>query len=693
MRHFPSGYRFSRWDGSQKLPLDADEIMAALADDLIEYGDLRWAMRNLMSRGMQIPQGGYMQGLRDMLRQLRERKREQLERFDLSSMFEDFRERLDEILAMERERIDEWLSPPSSTDPASAERAGDPALGAPTDQQAGEDGPDFSGDVLKQIAQRNRDELDGLPPDLAGQVRALEKYEFLNPDAQRKFLELLNELRRAMTNTFFNDIENMVNQLSDGDVERMKEMVKALNEMLVKRIAGEDPGFDDFMEQFGDMFGDDPPQSLDDLLERMAQQMAAAQSLLNSMSPEQQQQLQSLLSDRFGDPELNSELRKLAKELDFLNPDGGKYRFSGDERLDLESAMKLMSEMQDLDELISQVQDAERGGNMDRIDRDLLSDLLGDEAGEDLEQLQQLLKALEEAGYIRPTDDDGWEITPRGSRMIGQKALGEIYARLKRQNLGNHAVPEEGRFGERLEQTKAYEFGDPFHLHMPRTLRNAIDREGPQTPVSLKPEDFEIYRSELITSTATAMLVDLSWSMALRGSFQAAKKVALALHNLITSQYPKDSFYIIGFAAYAKELKPKDLPYLQWDEYVLGTNMQHALLLAERLLAKHQAGSKQIIMISDGEPTAHLENGQAQFAYPPTPETIRATFRAVKHCTARGVAINTFMLDSSYYLKAFMDEIAKINGGRVFYTTPEQLGEYILVDYVQNKKKRLARRA
>jgi uncharacterized protein with von Willebrand factor type A (vWA) domain len=697
MRHFPSGYRFSRWDGSQKLPLDADEIMAALADDLMEYGDLRWAMRNLMSRGMQIPQGGYMQGLRDMLRRLRERKREQLERFDLSSVFEDFRERLDEILAMERKRIDEWLDPKPATDseaPAGNGPSGEPEQSTSADQPAAQgDGPDFSGDVLKQIAQRNRDELDGLPPDLAGQVRTLEKYEFLNPDAQRKFLELLNELRRAMTNTFFNDIENMVNQLSDGDVERMKEMIKALNEMLVKRIAGEDPGFEDFMAQYGDMFGDDPPQSLDELLERMAQQMAAAQSLLNSMSPEQQQQLQSLLSDRFGDPELNSELRKLAKEMDFLNPDGGKYRFSGDERLDLEAAMKLMSEMQDLDELISQVQEAERGGGTDRIDRDLLSDLLGDEAADDLEQLQQMLKALEEAGYIRPTDDDGWEITPRGSRMIGQKALGEIYARLKRQNLGNHAVPEEGRFGERLEQTKAYEFGDPFHLHMPRTLRNAIDREGPQTPVSLKPEDFEIYRSELITSTATAMLVDLSWSMALRGSFQAAKKVALALHNLITSQYPKDTFYIIGFAAYAKELKPKDLPYLQWDEYVLGTNMQHALLLAERLLAKHQAGSKQIIMISDGEPTAHLENGQAQFAYPPTPETIRATFRAVKHCTARGVAINTFMLDSSYYLKAFMDEIAKINGGRVFYTTPEQLGEYILVDYVQNKKKRLARRA
>ena len=518
-------------------------------------------------------------------------------------------------------------------------------------------------------------------------------YEFLNPDAQKKFLELLNDLRKAMANTFFNDIENMVNNMSDGDIDRMKDMMKALNDMLVKKIAGEDPGFDDFMKEFGDMFGDNPPQSLDELLEQMQQQMAAAQSLLNSLSPEQQAQLQSLLSDRFNDPELNAEMAKLAKEMAFLNPEGNQYRFSGDERLGLDAAMDLMNEMSQLDQLIEQVQSAERGGDLDRIDRDLLKDLMGDEASEDLDKLNELLKALEEAGYIRATGDDRWELTPRGSRMIGQKALGEIYERLKRQNMGNHAVPEEGRFGERLEQTKPYEYGDPFHLHMPRTLRNAIDRNGPGAPIQLQQDDFEIYRSEMITSTATAMLVDLSWSMALRGSFQAAKKVALALHNLITSQYPKDSFYIIGFAAYAKELKAHDLPYLQWDEYVLGTNMQHALLLAEKLLAKHTGGTKQIIMISDGEPTAHLENGQAQFAYPATPETIRATFKAVKHCTTRGIAINTFMLDSNYYLKAFMDEIAKINGGRVFYTSPEKLGEYILVDYVQHKRKRLARRA
>ena len=669
MRRFPTRHRFSEWDGSQDSGVPADDVLGSMVDDLMEYGDLRWAMRNLLSRGMSVPQGGRRKGLRDMLKNLRERKRSHLDRFNLSSIFKDIEKKLDDILDMESDTIDDWLN--------------------------GE-GEEFSNQVLKQIAENNREQLDNLPDNAAGKMQQLEKYEFLNPDAQRKYLELLTELRKAMTQTFFNDIEKMVDQVSPGDLERMKDMLRGLNELLAKKAQGVDPDalqshFRDFMSKFGDMFGDDPPKSLDELLEHMGRQMAAAQSLFNSLTPDQRQQLQSLLADRFGDPELEAELQRLAQGMAAFAPRSGRYRFGGSESIDLEAAMRLMGEMRRLDELINQVQAAERGGDLERIDRDALRELLDDDAADSLDDLKKLTKALEEAGYIRPMEGDKWELTPRGSRMIGQKALGEIYARLRRQNLGNHALPEEGRFGERLEQTKAYEFGDPFHLHMPRTIRNAIDRDGPQTPVSLRHDDFEIYRSETITSTATAMLVDLSWSMALRGSFQAAKKVALALHNLITSQYPKDTFHIIGFAAYAKELKAHDLPFLQWDEYVLGTNMQHALLLAERLLAKHPAGAKQIIMISDGEPTAHLENGRARFAYPPTPETFRATFRAVKKCTQKSIAINTFMLDADYQLKAFMDAIARINGGRVFYTSPEKLGEYILVDYVQRKRRHLRR--
>ena len=670
MRHFPTRHRFAQWDGSQEAGVGADEVLGEMVDDLMAYGDLRWAMRNLLSRGMSVPEGGHRQGLRDILKSLRDRKRTQLERFNLSGLFKDIERKLDDILNMESETIDQWLR---------------------QNQTPEEDA--FPNQVLEQIAQKNRKTLDELPEDAAGKMQQLQDYEFLNPEAQKAYLKLLNELRQAMTQTFFNDIEKMVNNMSPGDMQRMKEMLRALNELMATKAKGVDPDvlqshFRNFMGKFGDMFGADPPKTLDELIEQMAQQMAAAQSLMNSLTPDQREQLQSLLADRFNDSELESELQQLAQGMAAFNPRAGRYRFGGSEEIDLEAAMRLMGEMRSLDELISQVQAAERGGDLERIDSELLRDMLDDEAADSLDDLKTLLDALQKAGYVRQTGDK-WELTPRGSRMIGQKALGEIYARLRRQGLGNHALPEEGRFGERLEQTKAYEFGDPFHLHMPRTIRNAIDRDGPKTPVSLKHEDFEIYRSELITSTATAMLVDLSWSMALRGSFQAAKKVALALHNLITSRFPKDSFHIIGFAAYAKELKAHDLPFLQWDEYVLGTNMQHALLLADRLLAKHSVGTKQIIMISDGEPTAHLQDGRAYFAYPPTPATYRATFRAVKKCTQSGVAINTFMLDADSHLKAFMDAIARINGGRVFYTSPEKLGEYILVDYVQRKRSRL----
>ena len=695
----PTSHRYAAWDGSQAAGVAANDALRAMVDDLMEHGDLRWAMRSLLSRGLTTPDGKFAPGLREMLRKLRERKRNQLDRFDLSTIFKDLEDKLDEILALESATIDDWLAKAEQGAESAGENAAKDASadapndGTPAPSKAGEGA--FTDQVIAGIAERNRAELDALPDTAAGKMEQLERYEFLNHEAQRKFIDLLNQLRQAMTQTFFKDIEKMVRDLSAGDLERMKAMLARLNELLSKKAQGVDPDvlhahFKRFMDEFGDMFGSNPPQTLDELLAMMRQQMAAAQALFNSLSPDQRQALQALMRDRLGDPELGAEMQRLAEALASGQPRAGRYRFGGTEDIDLQAALQLMGEMRDIDELIGQIQAADRSGDLDPIDRDLLQALLGDEDADGLDDLKALAKALAEAGYIRPGGDK-WELTPRGARMIGECALGEIYARLRHQNLGSHAVPEEGRFGERLEQTKAYEFGDPFHLHMPRTIRNAIDRDGPKTPVALRHEDFEIYRAERLTSTATAMLVDLSWSMALRGAFQAAKKVALALHNLVTSQFPKDTFHVIGFAAYAKELPAHELPFLQWDEYVLGTNMQHALLLAERLLAKHATGTKQIIMISDGEPTAHLEGGRARFAYPPTAQTYGATLRAVKKCTQRGVAINTFMLDADRHLKAFVDAIARINGGRVFFTSPEQLGQYILVDYVRGKRRRMGR--
>ena len=698
---YTSLLRYSRWDGTQKIELDADDILSALSEDLMEFGDLQQAMRYLMQRGMDTSDGGYIRGLRDMLRQLKEERRERLERFDMGGVMEDIKRQLEEILDMERQTINDWVD--KKNDPDDAGKFMEDLLrdldGKSTSQsydtqytdRDSEDGENFSGQVLSDIGEKNKDFIKNLPDDAAGQVKALQEYEFLNTDAQKKFLKLMDQLRQAMTQSFFKDIQNMVDRMSEGDIQRMKDMVKDLNDMLVKKISGEDPGFDEFMDKYGDMFGDDPPKHLDELLEQMQQQMAATQSLFNSMSPDQQQQLQDMMQGKFGDPELEAELAKLAKELDFLNPQGKQYNFSGDEEIDLLAAMELMREMAELDQLEQQMQRAQYDGKVDNIDPDKLQELLGDEALEHLEEMKKMLEILEEAGYVTK-DGSKWELTPRGTRSLGQKALTEIYAKLKKQNLGNHAVPEEGRFGERIEESKPYEFGDPFHLHMPRTIRNALDREGPGSPIKLAMDDFEIYRSEMITQTATVLMVDLSWSMALRGSFQSAKKVAMALHNLITTAYPRDSLYVLGFSAYAKEIKAHDLPYLQYDDYLLGTNMQHALILAEKLLAKHQQGTKQVIMITDGEPTAHLESGRPVFAYPPTPTTISKTLRAVRSCTSKNITINTFMLDQSYYLQAFVEQMSKINGGRIFYAEPHNLGEYILVDYVQNKKKKLARR-
>ena len=703
-------YRFSLWDGSQTLPeLDADTLLSALADDLLNHGDLEHALRSLMQRGMRTPQMN-MRGITDFVKQLREERKKRLERYDLGGVMDDVQRQLKEILELERGQIDQWRKEGTDDSNASAQPSGDGSESSTHDSSANDatdaqqSSPDkakskqpksssdqFSQNLLRNIANDKQQFLDQLPQDPAGQVQKLQDYEFLSLEAKQKFDELMEKLRKAVTESFFKNMEQMVKQMSAGDMQRMKDMMKALNEMLAQRIDGQEPDFDKFMEKFGDMFGPNPPKSLDELMQQMQEQMAAMQSLMASMSPEQRDQLQQLFANKFGDTELEVEMMRLSQRMQMLNPDPNAYPFRGDQPVDLEAAMQLMREMQDIDQLARELQRLQYGaGDIESIDVDKLRDLLGDEAADQLDQMKKLKETLEKAGMIR-NENGNWEMTPRGTRMIGQKSLGEIYAQLKKHALGNHNVSRDGRVGERTDDTKPFEFGDPFNLHMTRTLRNALEREGRGSPIHLVADDFEIYRNEIVTRTATVLMIDLSWSMARRGAFHAAKKVALALHNLISSQFPRDSLYLVGFSAYARELKAHELPTLHWDEYMLGTNIQHALQISERLLARHAGGTRQVIMITDGEPTSHMEDGVAQFAYPPSPVTIRETLKAVRLCSKRGITINTFMLDQSYYLKEFVESLTRINGGRAFYTTPEQLGEYILVDYVSHRRKKIAR--
>ena len=705
-------YRYAYWDGTQILPeLDADAVMSAIADDLLNHGDLEHALRSLMQRGIRSPERN-MRGLTDFVRQLREERRKRLEQFNLGGVMEDIERQLKEIVADERNSVDNLRQQaadeqaqqqtqqqadgrPAET-PSNDAQSTDPASntqgqGSQQSKSGDDFASQFSQKLMRDLAADKQQYLDRLPESPAAQVKALEDYEFLSPEAKEKFDKLLEQLRKAVTESFFKDMKQMVQRMSDGDMSRMKDMMKALNEMLAQRIDGQEPDFDAFMNKFGDMFGPNPPKSLDELLKQMREQMAAMQSLMASMSDEQREQLQELFADKFGDPQLEVEMMRLSQRMHMLNPDPNAYPFRGDTPVDLESAMQLMREMQDIDQLAKDLQRLQYGaGDIEQIDLDKMRDLLGDEAADQLEQMKQLKATLEKAGLIR-NENGNWELTPRGNKMIGQKSLGEIYSQLKKHALGNHALPRDGRIGESNDDTKPFEFGDPFNLHMTRTLRNALEREGRGSPVKLKSEDFEIYRNEIVTRTATVLMIDLSWSMARRGAFHAAKKVALALHNLISSQFPRDSLYMVGFSAYARELKAHELPQLHWDEYMLGTNIQHALQIAERLLARHQGGTRQVIMITDGEPTSHMEDGVAQFSYPPSPTTIRETLKAVQLCSKRGITINTFMLDQSHYLKDFVESLTRINGGRAFYTTPEQLGEYILVDFVSHRRKKIGR--
>jgi uncharacterized protein with von Willebrand factor type A (vWA) domain len=746
-------YRYTEWDGTQEIPpLDPDDILNQLTDDLMNFGDLQHALRNLLQRGMRDPMGNRMQGLRDLLQQLRQQRRQTLDQFNLSSVFEDIQKRLQEILDKERNTLDQRLNPdgqqggPQDSEDGSEGQQGDsgeqaegsegqqgqrsPGMRSQSGQsprtqqgqqrgqqgqrsQQGQQGQQGEGqqgqqgegsgdsdedqakqfaEMLKNIVERKKNFLDNLPNDLGGQMKDLQNYEFMDPEAQSEFQELMEMLKKAMMETFFKDLQSSIMNMSPEDMQRMKNMVRDLNQMLSEKMAGGEPNFDQFMQQYGDLFGDNPPQNLEELIEQMQRQVAQMQNLLDSMPADMRQQLQDLLMDKIGDPELRDELSELAANLEFLYPQRdlrNQYPFRGDEELNLQEAMDLMGRMQDMDEIERQLERTQYGGDIDEIDPEKVRELLGDEAAETLNQLKQFLEILEEAGYIRKRGNT-WELTPRGTKKIGQKALGEIYAQLKKENLGKHKIQDTGQGVDRSDDTKIYEFGDPFQIHLEKTIMNAVRRDGGEVPVKLEKDDFEIWKSENLTQTATVMMVDLSWSMALRGSFQAAKKVAMALQNLITSQFARDKLYIIGFSAYARELKADQLPYVRWDESVLGTNMHHAFMLAQNLLAKHKVGTRQIIMISDGEPTAHLERGRSYFAYPPSPITIRETLKEVKRCTQKKITINTFMLDRNYYLKEFVNQMAKMNKGRVFYTTPDRLGEYILVDYVRNKRKSLA---
>ncbi len=715
-------FGYSQWDGTQRIEgLDADDILKALSDDYMENGDLQQALKRLMQNGIRSEDGRRTMGLREMMERMRNQRSEQLNRYNMASgVMDDLREKLEEIKQMERDGIQRRLdgkqenaqSPQDGQQqsgqegqdgqPQSGQEGQQPQAGPQSQQgqrgqqsQQGQSGQEGSSDLtpeqmkkmLEMIAKRKQDYLDKLPQDIPGQIKGLSEYDFMDDEAREKFKELMDSLQQQMMQQFFQGMQQSLQNMTPEDIAKMREMIRDLNKMLRDRQEGRTPDFDSFMEKHGEYFPG--VNSLDDLIEQMQQQMAAMQGIMDNLSPEQRSELQGLMEQLMGDDRIRVDMMELAQNLQAMAPEESprtRFPFRGSESLPLNEAMRMMGRLQQMEGLEDQLQDARRLDNIEAVDSQAVKDLLGDDEYQSVEQLKSLMKVLEEAGFIQKKGSR-WELTARGIRKIGQKALQDIFNKMKRDGFGRHVSPFRGIGGERTDESKPYQFGDPFLLDLERTLMNSLHRrQATGTPVSLAKEDFEVYRTEFITQSSTVLMIDMSLSMVYNDCQPAAKKVAVALESLIRSQFPRDNLYIVGFSQIAREYKPEELVELSRYDNSRGTNMVHGLMLARQLLAKHRGVNKQIIMITDGSPTVWYEDGEWQFMYP-SPWAEQQTLLEAKRCTKEGITINTFMLNDDNWMIAFVDQLTKINNGRMFYVDKDNLGEYLLVDYLNSKKK------
>ena len=646
------GYRYARWDGSQE-PIGSDVTVESLIDelseDILSGLDPQQALRQLMRRGMDGSFGG-INSLLDRLRRAREQERA---RGQLGGVLEQVREQLDRILDLERGAL--------------AERPDDPE------------------------ARMREGYLDDLAPDPASQINGLKNYDFVSPEARAEFQALLEKLRQEVLGSAFRQITSSMRNMTPEQMQRLKDMIGDLNRMLDQRRNGTGPSqdeFDEFMRRYGDFFPENP-RNLDELMSSLAKRMAAMGRLLASLSPEQRAELEALARGVLGDLDLGFEVDRLAAAMREMFPDlmwDSGVPMEGDDQLGLREGLDAVERISDYDELERALR-SDRGPPLEDVDIDKIRRTLGEDAVRDVRRLREIEKMLEQAGFL-VRQSGRLKLTPRGVRKLGERALARVFERLAVDRAGTHDARDAGGLGEPTGATRPWRFGDPFAIDVQRTVHNAVLRQGPtRGPVKLQPDDFEAIESENRTTAATALLLDMSFSMPMRGNWEPAKRMALALHSLIASRYPEDQLYIIGFSALARTLSPEDLAQAGW-EHEYGTNMEHAFNLAGRLLAKHPMATKQVLLVTDGEPTAHLTpNGPEPwfFSWPPTRTTLEKTYKEAMRLAKAGVTMNIFMLEDSPALFRFIDRLAQVVEGRIFAVQGDELGEFVVRDYLTRR--------
>jgi uncharacterized protein with von Willebrand factor type A (vWA) domain len=680
-----SGYRYGSYrDGPDPLepPYDVRGAVDELGESVLEGTDPASALRDLLRRGM----SGH-RGLDDMLRRVRERQREVRSRGRLDGVLEEVRALLDTAIGQER-----------------AELFPDP----------------------DDSARMREAELDALPNDTAQAIRQLADYEWQSAAARQTFEELNALLRREVLDSQFRGMKQTLAEPDPQAMQRVKDMMAALNSMLAADARGdhEQQDFDDFMASYGDLFPDSPA-NLEELVDSLVRRMSAAQRVLDSLTEEQRNELAGLMSQTLEDTGLAAEMARLADALRSRRPDMDaddypRARMTGQEPLGLGDATSALAELADLAELEDALRQDYPGARMDDIDEEAVRRALGRQAVDDMEALRQIERELEKQGYLQRADGQ-LQLTPKAVRRLGEAALRKVFAQLPEGAAGGHDQRGTGQAGEFTGSTRPWRFGDEQPIDAAATVRNALLRSGRERSggglgggglgggerggtqladadasagrvadrlprVRLEVGDFEVGETERRATAAICLLVDLSYSMELRGTWGAAKQTALALHALVRTKYPQDAIQVIGFSNYARELRETDLAGLSWD-MVQGTNLHHALVLAGRFLDRRPEHNPVVLIITDGEPTAHLRrDGQFWFDWPPSPETLELTLAEVDKMTRRGATMNIFMLADDERLTAFVDEVARRNGGRVLRAAGDSLGEYVVRDFLRTRR-------
>jgi uncharacterized protein with von Willebrand factor type A (vWA) domain len=666
-------YRYRGWHGGPDPlapPYDVRQALDALGDRVLDGEGLREALRELLRRGLPDEFGRRGTGLDDLRARAERMRREVSRRGRLDGTVTRAQAKLDQALAAEREALAEIAE-------------GDP------------------GELDARFAEA---QLDNLPRSVASAVQQLTDYRWTSPEAGQLYQQILDELRVDVLDQQFRGLRNALSgmQPGAGSAEQqaanqaVREMLGDLNSLLAKHARGEDtsPDFEQFMDKHGDLFPEDP-KDVDELIDSLARRAAASQRLMQSLTPQQREELQGLMTAALGDPELAAAMAALSDSLRALRPDLAWQRgerMRGDQPLGYGEAAGALGELADLDDLLDALGQDHPGATLDDIDVEAVERALGSAAATDMRALRQLERELERQGWL-VRDGEGLTLSPKALRRLGQTALRQVFEHLKDGGRGQHDVRDAGASGEATGGSRPWEFGDEQALDVVRTVSNALRRSGSRPAgapgrVQLEVGDFEVVETERRSSASVALCVDLSYSMISEGRWGPMKQTALALAQLVATRFPQDSLQIIGFGLYASKLTTEQLAGIEPD-YVQGTNLHHALALAGRHLRRHSDGEPVVLVVTDGEPTAHLTaGGHASFTWPPARETVQATIAEVDVLTRFGAAINVFMLGDDPGLQRFMDAVAKRNGGRVFTPSLDRLGTFVVSDYLRARRGR-----